>query len=91
MLTQIINGRILTPEGWLDGGSVLIDGNQIVNVVNTDLPIEGAQPYPGTLAAGCPFAGQCDRSTPQCREAADLPLRSWQGGMVRCLNPRREE
>ena len=43
MLTQIINGRILTPEGWLDGGSVLIDGNQIVNVVNTDLPIEGAQ------------------------------------------------
>lgn len=54
-------------------------------------PIAGAQPYPGTQAAGCPFAGQCARSTPQCREAADLPLRPWQGGMVRCLNPQREE
>lgn len=54
-------------------------------------PIEGAQPYPGTQTAGCPFAGQCARSTPQCRETADLPLRPWQGGMVRCLNPQREE
>ena len=24
MLTQIINGRIFTPQGWLDEGSVLI-------------------------------------------------------------------
>ena len=24
MLTQIINGRILTPQGWLKDGSVLI-------------------------------------------------------------------
>ena len=40
MLTQIINGRILTPEGWLDGGSVLIDGNQIVNVVNTEQTVK---------------------------------------------------
>lgn len=54
-------------------------------------PLEGAQPYPGTLAAGCPFAGQCVRSTPRCREAAELPLRPWRGGMVRCLNPQKEE
>lgn len=54
-------------------------------------PIEGAQPYPGTLTAGCPFAGQCARSTPRCRETAELPLRPWRGGMVRCLNPQREE
>ena len=54
-------------------------------------PIQGAQPYPGTMAAGCPFAGQCARSTPRCREAGEVPLRSWQGGMVRCLNPQTEE
>lgn len=54
-------------------------------------PIEGAQPYPGTLAAGCPFAAQCARSTPACLDAAELPLRPWRGGMVRCLNPQREE
>ena len=54
-------------------------------------PIQGAQPYPGTMAAGCPFAGQCARSTPQCREAGEVPLHSWQGGMVRCLNPQTEE
>lgn len=24
MLTQIINGKIFTPQGWLDEGSVLI-------------------------------------------------------------------
>ncbi len=54
-------------------------------------PIQGAQPYPGTMAAGCPFAGQCARSTLQCREAGEVPLHSWQGGMVRCLNPQTEE
>lgn len=54
-------------------------------------PIEGAQPYPGTMAAGCPFAGQCARSTPRCRDTAELPLRPWRGGMVRCLNPQTEE
>ena len=27
MLTQIINGRILTPQGWLKDGSVLICEN----------------------------------------------------------------
>ena len=42
-MKQIVNGRILTPQGWLEGGSVLVSGNQIVNVINTDLPIEGAE------------------------------------------------
>ena len=34
MLKQIINGRILTPQGWLEGGSVIIDGNKIKAVSN---------------------------------------------------------
>lgn len=43
MLKQIVNGRILTPGGWLEGGSVIIEGNKIKAVSNTDLHIEGAQ------------------------------------------------
>ena len=42
MLTQIINGHILTPEGWLDEGSVLISDGKILEVTNSDLPIIGA-------------------------------------------------
>lgn len=34
MITQIINGRILTPHGWLEGGSVLIKDTQIQAVLN---------------------------------------------------------
>lgn len=43
MLKQIINGRILTPQGWLEGGSVIIEDNKIVEVSNCDLPIVGAE------------------------------------------------
>lgn len=43
MLKQIINGRILTPEGWLEGGSVIVEGNKIKAVTNCDLPIENAE------------------------------------------------
>ena len=32
MLTQIINGRILTPQGWLKDGSVLICDGKILEV-----------------------------------------------------------
>lgn len=42
-MKQIINGRILTPQGWLDGGSVIIDGNKIVEVSNCGLPVAGAE------------------------------------------------
>lgn len=34
MITQIINGRILTPHGWLEGGSVLIKDTRIKAVLN---------------------------------------------------------
>ena len=43
MLKQIINGRVLTPQGWLEGGSVIIDGNKILAVSNSDLHIVNAQ------------------------------------------------
>ena len=32
MLKQITNGRILTAEGWLEGGSVIVDGGKIIEV-----------------------------------------------------------
>ena len=42
MLTQIINGKILTPQGWLEDGSVLIEDGKILEVTNCDLAIVGA-------------------------------------------------
>ncbi|HBK29404.1 MAG TPA: N-acetylglucosamine-6-phosphate deacetylase [Parabacteroides sp.] len=43
MLQQIINGKILTPQGWLKDGSVLIQDNKILEVTNCDLAIVGAK------------------------------------------------
>ena len=42
MLTQIINGRILTPQGWLKDGSALICDGKILEVTNSDLAVIGA-------------------------------------------------
>lgn len=41
MLIQIVNGRIFTPAGWINGGSVLIDGTRIKRILNTSKPVEG--------------------------------------------------
>ena len=43
MLKQIVNGRVLTPQGWLVGGSVVIDGNKIKVVSNIDLHVVDAE------------------------------------------------
>ena len=43
MLKQFVNGRILTPKGWLDGGSIVTDGNRIRSVSNIDLHVVGAE------------------------------------------------
>ncbi len=43
MLKQFTNGRILTPDGWLEGGSVIVEGNKIKAVINCDLHIENAE------------------------------------------------
>ncbi|MCM1108988.1 MAG: N-acetylglucosamine-6-phosphate deacetylase [Clostridium sp.] len=43
MLTQIINARILTPQGWLKNGSVILRDNKILEVTNCDLAVIGAE------------------------------------------------
>lgn len=43
MLTQLINGLILTPQGWLKDGSVLIRDGKILEVTNCDLAVIGAR------------------------------------------------
>lgn len=43
MLTQIINGHILIPGGWLKDGSILLCDDRIVEVTNSDLAVIGAK------------------------------------------------
>ncbi len=43
MLKQIFNGRILTPAGWLAGGSVIIKDNKIEEISNHELPVAEAE------------------------------------------------
>ena len=43
MLKQIINGKILTPQGWMKDGSVIIRDNKILEVTNCDLAVIGAE------------------------------------------------
>lgn len=43
MLTQIINGHILTPQGWMKDGSVLISDGKILEITNSDLAVIGAK------------------------------------------------
>ncbi len=42
MLTQIINGKILTSTGWLEGGSLILSDSKILEITNSDLPRVGA-------------------------------------------------
>ena len=41
MITQIINGKIFTPHGWIDNGSVVIEDTKIKSVLNSSKPVEG--------------------------------------------------
>ncbi|MCH5220635.1 MAG: N-acetylglucosamine-6-phosphate deacetylase [Muribaculaceae bacterium] len=43
MLTQIINGKILTPHGWVENGSVLIDGTRIKDILNHSNVVDGVE------------------------------------------------
>lgn len=43
MLKQIINGRVLTPQGWVEDGSVIIEDNKIKAVESCSLPVVGAE------------------------------------------------
>ena len=42
-MKQIINARVLTPQGWIENGSVLIDGSKIAAVVDCSLPVADAE------------------------------------------------
>lgn len=41
MITQILNGHVLTPAGWIDQGSVLIEDTRIKAILNHSRPVEG--------------------------------------------------
>lgn len=48
-------------------------------------PIDGFQPYAGSLPAGCLFAPRCPLRTAAC-EAGTPPMRDIRGGEVRCIH-----
>ena len=41
MLTQIYNGHVLTPEGWISDGSIIIDGSRIKEVTKSSRQLDG--------------------------------------------------
>jgi len=48
-------------------------------------PIEGFQPYAGSLPTGCLFAPRCPHATDECRTKTP-PVREIRGGEVRCFH-----
>ena len=86
MLTQIINGQILTPQGWLKDGSVLINDGKILEITNSDLAVIGATVIdakgmfivPGFISMHCHGGGGHDftEGTPEAfKEAAAAHLK----------------
>lgn len=69
MLTQIYNGHILTPEGWINGGSVLFEDGRIVEVSRSSHVVEqadkaidarGSHVLPGGIELHCHGGGGSD-------------------------------
>ena len=52
---------------------------------NGFVPIPGAQPGPGEVGEGCPFAPRCPKGRPEC--LGPVAYRELDGGLVRCLYP----
>ncbi len=86
MLTQIINGQILTPQGWLKDGSVLINDGKILEITNSDLAVIGATVIdakgmfivPGFVSMHCHGGGGHDftEGTPEAfKTAAETHLK----------------
>ena len=48
-------------------------------------PIDGFQPYAGSLPTGCLFAPRCPHATDECRSKTP-PVREIRGGEVRCFH-----
>ena len=87
MLTQIYNGHVLTPEGWINGGSVLIEDGRIAEVTRSShivpqadktLDARGSHVLPGGIELHCHGGGGSDfmEGTPEAfRIAARTHLR----------------
>ena len=69
MLTQIYNGHILSPEGWINGGSVVMEDHRIVEVsksgrimpgVDQTLDADGHHVVPGGIELHCHGGGGSD-------------------------------
>ncbi|MBQ3730608.1 MAG: N-acetylglucosamine-6-phosphate deacetylase [Muribaculaceae bacterium] len=69
MLTQIYNGHVLTPEGWINGGSVIIEDCRIKEVTKSSRQLEGMDKVidahnmhvvPGGIDLHCHGGGGCD-------------------------------
>ena len=69
MTTQIYNATILTPQGWIKGGSVIIDDKRIAEVtkschlvagVDNTVDAGGCYVVPGGVELHCHGGGGCD-------------------------------
>ncbi len=69
MITQIYNGHILTPQGWIDGGSVLMENGLIVEIrknshiepkAEKTIDAQGFHVVPGGIELHCHGGGGSD-------------------------------
>ena len=60
MLTQIYNGHVLTPEGWINGGSVIIEGSRVQEVSKSSRHAHGMHVVPGGIDLHCHGGGGSD-------------------------------
>ena len=91
MLTQIYNGQVLTPEGWIKGGSVIIEDNRIREVSKSSRQLEGMDKaidardmyvVPGGIDLHCHGGGGCDFQ--ECTREAFESATALQPSMPHC-------
>jgi N-acetylglucosamine-6-phosphate deacetylase len=81
MLTQLYNGHILTPQGWINGGSILMEDGRIVEIKNSatleakaqeQVNVFGMHIVPGGIELHCHGGGGCDfmEGTPEAFKTA---------------------
>lgn len=81
MLTQIYNGHILTPQGWINGGSVIMEDSRIAEIKNSanlepkaDVHVNayGMHVVPGGVELHCHGGGGSDfmEGTPEAFRTA---------------------
>ena len=87
MISQIYNGHILTPEGWINGGSVIFEDGRITEVTRSShlipkaektIDAQGMHVLPGGIELHCHGGGGSDflEGTPEAfRIAANTHLR----------------